>query len=159
VSQREGAGLLAALFMALVPSYMSRSVGGSYDNEAVAIFFLLITFYMFVRAANLGSMLWALGSSFCYFAMAASWGGYSFIINIVPIFVLGLLIADRYNSRVYLAYTVFYVFGTIMAMQIQFVRFLAVSSSEHMASHGVFLILQLHALLAFARRRVAAGTL
>lgn len=32
VTKRPGAGLYAALFMGLVPSYMSRSVAGSYDN-------------------------------------------------------------------------------------------------------------------------------
>jgi dolichyl-diphosphooligosaccharide--protein glycosyltransferase len=31
---------------------MSRSVAGSYDNEAVAIFALVFTFYMFLKAAD-----------------------------------------------------------------------------------------------------------
>lgn len=29
-----------------------------------------------------------------------------------------------------------------MAMQIPFVKFLAITSSEHMASHGVFVVVQ-----------------
>ena len=41
---RNDAGLFSALFMSLVPSYISRSVAGSYDNEAVSIFALLLTF-------------------------------------------------------------------------------------------------------------------
>ena len=44
-----GAGLLAAAFTGLVPSYISRSVGGSYDLEGVAIFALLLVFYLFVK--------------------------------------------------------------------------------------------------------------
>jgi hypothetical protein len=32
-----------------VPSYISRSVAGSYDNEAVAIFALVFTFYLYVK--------------------------------------------------------------------------------------------------------------
>lgn len=32
-----------------VPSYISRSVAGSYDNEAVAIFALIFTFYLYVK--------------------------------------------------------------------------------------------------------------
>jgi dolichyl-diphosphooligosaccharide--protein glycosyltransferase len=55
--------------------------------------------------------------------MVASWGGYAFIINIIPIFVVFLIITDRFNSRVYVAYNVFYVLGTLLAMQIQFVGF------------------------------------
>lgn len=50
-----GAGLLAALFMALVPSYISRSVAGSYDNEGVAIFALVNVFYWFVKVIHQSS--------------------------------------------------------------------------------------------------------
>ncbi len=40
---RSESGLFAALFMAVVPSYISRSAAGSYDNEAVAIFALVFS--------------------------------------------------------------------------------------------------------------------
>ena len=53
------AGLLAALFISLVPSYMSRSVAGSYDNEAVAIWALTNTFYLWIKAVNTGSIIWS----------------------------------------------------------------------------------------------------
>lgn len=33
----------------MVPSYISRSVAGSYDNEGVAIFALVNVFYWFVK--------------------------------------------------------------------------------------------------------------
>jgi dolichyl-diphosphooligosaccharide---protein glycosyltransferase len=36
-----------------VPSYISRSVAGSYDNEAVAIFALIFTFYLYVKVIDL----------------------------------------------------------------------------------------------------------
>lgn len=75
---------------------MSRSVAGSYDNEAVAIFALVFTFYVFLKAVNTGSILWGSIAALALFYMVASWGGYAFIINIVPIFVLFLLITDRY---------------------------------------------------------------
>lgn len=35
ITKRSEAGLFACLFIAIVPTYMSRSVAGSYDNEAV----------------------------------------------------------------------------------------------------------------------------
>lgn len=95
VTKKHGAGLIAALFVGLVPSYMSRSVAGSYDNEGVAIFALIFTFYVFIKACNTGSILWSVGSALAYFYMVASWGGYSFIINIIPIFVLFTLITHK----------------------------------------------------------------
>lgn len=50
VSGRKECGLFAALFMSIVPSYMSRSVAGSYDNEGVSIFALVFTFYLFLKS-------------------------------------------------------------------------------------------------------------
>ncbi|CAF2098752.1 unnamed protein product [Brassica rapa subsp. narinosa] len=81
------AGLVDAALIAICPGYISRSVAGSYDNEAVAIFALLLTFYLFVKAVNTGSLSWALGSAFGYFYMVSSWGGYVFIINLVFYFL------------------------------------------------------------------------
>ena len=84
--------------------------------------------------------------------MVASWGGYAFIINIVPIFVLFLLITGRYKTKVYVAYNIFYVIGTITAMQIPFVGFQALHSSEHMSSHGIFILLQVYTFVGFIRK-------
>lgn len=159
VTRKHGAGLIAALMIGLVPSYMSRSVAGSYDNEGVAIFALIFSFYVFLKACNTGSILWAVGSALAYFYMVASWGGYSFIINIIPIYVLFTLIThkpdeERNFNKVITAYNIFYVFGTLLAMQIPFVQFLALTSSEHMASHGVFIIIQVYQLIKFVKKFV-----
>ena len=52
VTGRTDGGLLTALLIAIVPGYISRSVAGSYDNEAVAIFALITTFYFYVKSVN-----------------------------------------------------------------------------------------------------------
>ena len=98
ITGRSNAGLLSAFFISIIPSYMSRSVAGkirtvlnligSYDNEAVSIFALVYTFYTFVKSINTGSIFWSVVCSASYFYMVASWGGYSFIINIIPIYVV-----------------------------------------------------------------------
>lgn len=51
-----GTGLTAAAMMSIVPGYVSRSAAGSYDNEAVSIFALLLTFYLFVKAVKTGAV-------------------------------------------------------------------------------------------------------
>jgi dolichyl-diphosphooligosaccharide---protein glycosyltransferase len=45
----------------------SRSISGSYEIEGIAIFVLLLTFYLFVHAVNMGSLAWVLASVFVYF--------------------------------------------------------------------------------------------
>ncbi|KAI4319255.1 hypothetical protein MLD38_032878 [Melastoma candidum] len=137
-----GAGLVAAAFIAICPGYISRSVAGSYDNEGVAILALLFTFYLFVKAVNTGSLAWAVGAALGYFYMVSAWGGYVFIINLVPLYVLVLLVTGRYSMRLYVAYNCTYVLGMLLAMQIRFVGFQHVQSGEHMAAMGVFFLMQ-----------------
>ncbi|CAM9575987.1 unnamed protein product [Ascophyllum nodosum] len=154
VTKRSSTGLLAAAFTAIVPSYISRSVGGSYDNEGVAIFALIFVFYLWIKSVNTGSMMWSCLTAIAYFYMVAAWGGYVFIINIIPIYVVVMVVAGRYSNRLYIAYSTFYALGSIMAMQarataialVPFVGFNVVKQAECMASHGVFVGIQVYAL-------------
>lgn len=136
--KNESAGLAAAAFMAAVPSYISRSVAGSFDNEAVAIFALVFTFYAYVKVGrdgwtnrsleslvyrqaggmahltpirlrrpqtlNTGSLAWSFLNVLAYFYMVMSWGGYSFIINLIPIHCLGCIFVGKLTPRLYVAY-------------------------------------------------------
>ncbi|KAG8480718.1 hypothetical protein CXB51_025394 [Gossypium anomalum] len=121
-----GAGLVAAILIAICPGYISRSVAGSYDNEGVAIFALLFTFYLFVKAVNTGSLAWSLASAFGYFYMVSAWGGYVFIINLIPLYVL-----------------------------IRFVGFQHVQSGEHMAAMGVFFLMQVFYFLDWVKHMLS----
>ena len=153
-TNRVETGLLAALFIAIVPSYISRSVAGSYDNEAVAIWALTNTFYLWIKAVNTGSILWSVACSLQYFYMVAAWGGYSFIINIIPIFVLGTMFINKFNMKIYVAYSVFYTLGSVMAMLITFVNFAVIRSSEHLASHCVFVIMNAYVVIEYVRKNL-----
>ncbi|KAI9319860.1 Oligosaccharyl transferase STT3 subunit-domain-containing protein [Dichotomocladium elegans] len=137
------AGLLAAAFIGIAPGYISRSVAGSYDNEGIAIFLLMFTFYLWIKALKLGSALYGAFAAFFYFYMVAAWGGYVFIINLIPLHVFVLMLMGRFSSRVYVAYSTFYVLGTLMSMQIPFVGFQPTRTSEHMAALGIFGLCQI----------------
>ena len=43
----------------------------------------------------------------------------------------------RYSHRLFVSYTVFYILGLIMSMQIPFVGFQPIRTSEHMAASGI----------------------
>lgn len=136
-----GAGLFAASFIAIVPGYISRSVAGSYDNEGIAIFALQFTYYLWVKSVKTGSIFWAASAAISYFYMVSAWGGYVFIINLIPLHVFVLLIMNRYSHRLFTSYTTFYILGLIFSMQIPFVGFQPIRTSEHMAASGVFALL------------------
>jgi len=147
----EGAGLFAACFIAIVPGYISRSVAGSYDNEGIAIFALMFTYYLWIKAIKTGSVYWGAWSALSYFYMVSAWGGYVFIINLIPLHVLVLLLMGRYSERMYVAYNSFFIIGLVCSMQIPFVGFLPVSTSEHMAAAGVFGLLQIVAFVKYVQ--------
>ncbi|XP_042446249.1 dolichyl-diphosphooligosaccharide--protein glycosyltransferase subunit STT3A-like [Zingiber officinale] len=146
-----GAGLTAAVLLAMVPSYISRSVAGSYDNEAVAIFALIFTFYLYIKTLNTGSLFYATLNALSYFYMVCSWGGYTFIINLIPMHVLLCIVTGRYSSRLYIAYAPLVVFGTLLASLVPVVGFNAVMTSEHFASFLVFIIIHVVALVYYIK--------
>lgn len=141
--------VLVLVLVALWVRLLCRSVGGSYDNEGVAIFALIFTFYLWVKSVHTGSMMWACFCALSYYYMVAAWGGYVFIINIIPIYTVIMIVGGRYSSRLYVAYSVFYTLGSLMAMTVPFVGFNVVNQAECAASHGVFVAVQIYAFVSY----------
>jgi len=94
-------------------------------------------------------MTWSCLCALSYYYMVAAWGGYVFIINIIPIFVVILIVGGRYSSRLYISYSVFYTLGSLMAMTVPFVGFNVVNQAECAASHGVFILVQIYAFVSY----------
>ena len=138
VSSSPSAGLLAAVFMGIVPGYISRSVAGSYDNEAIAIFLLVFTFFLWIKSLK-NSAMWGALTALSYGYMVASWGGYVFITNLIPLHAFVLMCMGRYSPRLYVSYTTWYALGTLASMQVPFVGFLPIRSSDHMSALGELL--------------------
>ena len=57
--------------IAIVPGYISRSVAGSYDNEGIAIFCMLLTYYLWIKSVKTGQIYWAALCSIAYFYMVS----------------------------------------------------------------------------------------
>lgn len=148
------AGLLAAIFIGIVPGYISRSVAGSYDNEAIAIFLLMFTFYLWIKSLRLGSAFWGAITALSYYYMVSAWGGYAFIINMIPLHAFVLVLMGRYSPRLYISYCSFYTIGTLASMQVPFVGFNPVGTADHMAALGVFGLLQLIAFSTLVREHL-----
>lgn len=60
---------MAAAMVSIVPGYISRSVAGSYDNEGIAIFCMLLTYYTWIKAVKTGSIYWGTMAALAYFYM------------------------------------------------------------------------------------------
>jgi dolichyl-diphosphooligosaccharide--protein glycosyltransferase len=58
---------------------------------------------------------------------------------------------NKFNMRIYVAYSTFYTLGSIMAMLITFVNFAVIKSSEHLASHIVFFAMQAYVIVNYIK--------
>ncbi|XLS86582.1 hypothetical protein HN51_036748 [Arachis hypogaea] len=96
---------------------------------------------------NMGSLFYATLNSLSYFYMVFSWGGYAFIINLIPMHVLLCIVTGRYSSQLYIAYAPLVVLGTLLAALVPVVGFNAVMTSKHFASFLVFIIIHVVALM------------
>ena len=103
--------------------------------------------------------MWSCLCALSYYYMVAAWGGYVFIINIIPIYTVIMMVGGRYSSRLYIAYSVFYTLGSLMAMTVPFVGFNVINQAECAASHGVFIAIQIFALLTYLNTVVDAKVL
>jgi dolichyl-diphosphooligosaccharide---protein glycosyltransferase len=141
-------GVFAAAMMAIVPAHLMRSMGGGYDNESVANTTMVLTFYCWIKSLGQSStssssiyslnhtLLWSVltGLSYCY--MVATWGGYVFVLNLIAIHAMFL--AVRFSTKLYLAYTIFYILGTTLAIQIPVVGWAPLKSLEQLGAFAVF---------------------
>jgi dolichyl-diphosphooligosaccharide--protein glycosyltransferase len=134
--------IFAMGFMAVVPAHLMRSVGGGYDNESVAVTAMSLTFFLWMRSLRNQddySYMFGLLAGVAYFYMVAAWGGYIFVLNLIGAHAAVLVLLGRFSDKVYLAYTLFYVVGTSLAIQVPVVGWSPLKSLEQMAPCVVFL--------------------
>jgi len=146
-----------ALCMSIVPAHLMRSVGGGYDNESIAVFAMTFTFYCWVRSLRGGpdvtNYFWGILSGIAYFNMAAAWGGYVFVLNMVGVHASVLVLLGRYSTKVHRAYTCFYLVGTALATRVPVVGLTPLKSMEQVGPLLTFGIYQLLELCQIILRR------
>lgn len=147
------AGVAASAVMAIIPAHIMRSVGGGYDNESIAVTAMCATFYFWVRSLrNDNSWWWGAVAGVAYIYMVAVWGGYIFVLNMVGLHAAVLLFTGRYTSKLHHSYTLWYVIGTLGAIQVPVVGWTPLKSLEQLAPFGLFIALQLMEFCEYKRR-------
>ena len=132
-------GTIAAVIMAVIPAHTMRSVAGGYDNESLAVTAMVLTFYMWTRS-NRNEKSWPLGAlaGLCYVYMVAAWGGYTFVLNMVGLHAAALVPLGHYTDALRKAYSLFWIIGTLGAIQFPVVGLQPIKSAEQIAPMFVF---------------------
>merc|ERR1711935_831187 len=152
------AGIGGAAIMAIIPAHIMRSVGGGYDNESIAVSAMCITFFLWCRSLrDPGS--WWIGAlaGLAHVYMAAVWGGYVFVINLIGVHaaILSLQYVWRkdFNETLHKAYTLFYIIGTLGATRVPVVGWTPLKSLEQMMPLVVFACMQIVAYVEIQRKQ------
>ena len=144
--------VIAALVMSVVPAHTMRSVAGGYDNESLAVTAMCLTFFVWCRSLR-NERSWWIGSlaGLAYVYMVAAWGGYTFVLNMVGLHAATLVLLGQYSASLHRAYSLFWIIGTLGAIQFPVVGLAPVKSLEQLGPAFVFLGMQ---VLAFGERLV-----
>lgn len=148
------AAVTAAAIFAVIPAHIMRSVGGGYDNESVAMTAMMSTFFFWCRSLRTDSSWWiGAVAGVAYFNMVAAWGGYVFVLNMIAAHAGGLVLLGYHSSKLHRAYTLFYVIGTALAIQVPVVGLTPLKSLEQLGAFAVFGLVQLMEIVNIIKRR------
>ncbi|MEM3759641.1 MAG: STT3 domain-containing protein, partial [Candidatus Bathyarchaeia archaeon] len=145
-------GFLAALFLALSPSYIQRTSLGFFDDETVGIVALILFTYMFLRSIEderpLSSTLkYAIGSGLALGYFICGWGAALYPIGLTILFVFILILMRRYTQRLFLSYTITFGTGLFMAVSTPYLSLGYLTDSVIMLVAGFFVLLCLVEIL------------
>ncbi|MHA1339127.1 MAG: STT3 domain-containing protein [Promethearchaeota archaeon] len=135
-------GLLTAFFTAFSPGYMQRTMLGFYDNETIGVFSLLAQFLFFIKAIKTGKSHLGVISGFFLGILTLSWGGRTYGFLIVPLTCLFLILANKYSSRLLIAYSTSIGTGLIMHLMLPGFKSSAnITDMDILVPIGFFLLL------------------
>ncbi|MEM2099319.1 MAG: STT3 domain-containing protein [Candidatus Bathyarchaeia archaeon] len=153
-------GLLAALFLALSPSFLQRTTLGFFDTEVCGVLGLLLFMFMFLRAIEpdrslVSALKYSLGAAGGLIFFILGWGAAYFGMDLAALFVFVLLILKRYSQRLLLSFSI--IFGVALAVVINFpyfgFRYLTVGAVIPVA--GIFVLLCISEIF---RQHISAKT-
>jgi dolichyl-diphosphooligosaccharide--protein glycosyltransferase len=153
-------GLLAALFLALSPSFLQRTCLGFFDTEVVGVMGLLVFMLMFLRAIDqkrsIGSSLkYSLGAAAGLIFFITGWGAAYFIIDLAVLFVFVLLLLKRYSQRLLFSYSIIFGIALAVSVNVPYFTFHYLTAGAVIPVAGMFLLLCLSEVL---RHNISART-
>jgi dolichyl-diphosphooligosaccharide--protein glycosyltransferase len=138
-------GLFTAFFLAFNTGHMQRTMAGFFDNETIGVFASLLTFLFFLKAARTGKVSYSILGGIALGYLSLSWGGYSYIYLILPLLCGIMVLMNKYNENLLIAYTG--VEGTALLIQSIYINFDYAEILSSMERTGPFIFI--FVLLAF----------
>ena len=142
-----GAGLLAALFMALNPSNISRTTLGFLRHEPLGILLMILVFLFFLRANQKGrsvrgTITYSALAGLSLFYLAATWAASYYPMDLMVLYVVALVVGGRYTRQLLLSYVVTYgIFLFLAPLAVPKIGFGVLTDLTYLAIPGVLVLL------------------
>jgi len=142
-----GAGLLAGLFMALNPSNISRTTLGFLRHEPLGILLMILIFLFFIRAnqkgrSTRGTITYSILAGLSLFYLAATWAASYYPMDLLVLYVAGLVVAGRYTRQLLLSYAVTYgIFLFLTPLAVPKIGLGVLTSLSYLVIPGVLVLL------------------
>jgi len=142
-----GAGLLAALFMALNPSNISRTTLGFLRHEPLGILLMILVFVFFLRANQKGrslrgTLVYSILAGLTLFYLTATWAASYYPLDLIVLYAAVLVLTGRYTRQLLFSYAATYgVFLFLTPLGVPKLGFGVLSSLSFLAIPGVALLL------------------
>ena len=145
-------GLFAALFLALMPSFLQRTALGFFDTEVLGIVSLLLFIFMFLRAIDetkhlRSSLLYSMGAGLALAYFIGAWGAAYYLVDLAVLFVFILILLKRYSQRLLLSYSVTFGLGLLIATKIPYISLDYLTTGPVLPVAGVFILLCISEIL------------
>jgi len=116
--------LLSTAFLAVVPTFLYRTIAGFSDKEALGIFLMFLSLYLYVvawQSSNVRkSMLFGVLTGIATGLMTLAWGGSQFVFLLISIFVFAELLINKLSKKDFYVFALWLLFATFILVQFQF---------------------------------------
>jgi dolichyl-diphosphooligosaccharide--protein glycosyltransferase len=134
-------GIFTALFMAISPTYISRTVAGFFDTENIGIFGIVATPFFFLRSIRKENstqkrVIYAVASGLAMGYAFASWGAARYISSLLLLYIGVMLILGKVEMRHIISYSITMVVGFLITLPIPRLGVGYVMNIENLAALG-----------------------
>ena len=107
----KGAGMLTALFLALNPSSIGRTQLGFLRHEPLGILLMLLIYLFFRRStvptsSTRKTVAYSALAGLSLFYLAAEWAGSLYPLDLIPLYVVVIVLVGRYSKKLFLSYSI-----------------------------------------------------
>jgi dolichyl-diphosphooligosaccharide--protein glycosyltransferase len=145
-------GIFSALFMAINPAYIARTSLGFFDTENIGIFAIVLTSLFFLKSSDKKRSIekraiYGVLSGLTLGLIYASWGAAKYMTGMLMLYMIFLVITEKYDLRHLITYCLTIGFGFIIVFFTPRLGPMSILGLDSLAAFGLIFVLILYELV------------